>query len=270
MNRYPRMFAALERRGEGALVPFLMLGDPDPDTTLRLADTVVEAGADALELGVPFSDPIADGPVIQQAAGRALRLGVTPARCFELVASIRARHPSLPLGLLVYANLVEHRGVTEFYREAAHAGADSILVADVPLDEAGPLIEAARAAGVAPVFLLPHDADAATTERVARAGRGYTYVLGRAGVTGNQREAARPDPVLLSRLREAGGAPPVVGFGVSRPAQVRELVEGGAAGVVVGSALVAMIARHEGQPAELLRGVTSLVREMKLATRGMP
>ena len=121
------------RRGEGAFVPFLMLGDPDPSSCLAAARSLIAAGVDALELGLPFSDPIADGPVIQAAATRALRAGVRRRDCWRIVKELRAGHPDLPIGLLVYANLVCHRDPAVFYREAAEAGVDSVLIADLPI-----------------------------------------------------------------------------------------------------------------------------------------
>lgn len=233
-GRYERVFAAREC----ALIPFLMLGDPDPDTCVARVDELVAAGADALELGIPFSDPVADGPVIVAAARRALSAGTTPARAFALLARIRARHPDIPLGVLVYANLVFGRGIDAFYAAAAQAGVDSVLVADVPLREVAPFRAASRAHGIAQVLILPPDAEAATLTAVAQAGAGYTYVLGRAGVTGADRAAVMPATERLARLVAAGAPPPVIGFGISKPEHVRAAIAAGAAGVIVGSALV--------------------------------
>jgi tryptophan synthase alpha chain len=135
MSRYETMFSTLADRAEGAFVPFLVLGDPDLDTSLALVRTLARAGADALELGLPFSDPVADGPVIQAAATRALDRGVRIDEAWDLVGTVRREFPDLPIGLLVYANLVLHRGAPTFYRRAAAAGVDSVLVADAPLLE---------------------------------------------------------------------------------------------------------------------------------------
>ncbi|MGZ8348009.1 MAG: tryptophan synthase subunit alpha, partial [Allosphingosinicella sp.] len=132
MKRYAQMFDRLRPRGEGAFGGFLMLGDPDPKTSLKLLDALVDGGADMIEVGIPFSDPIADGPVIQAAAVRALAAGVTPATCFTILSAFRARHPDIPVGVLTYANLVVARGRDAFYRRCAGAGVDSVLVADVP------------------------------------------------------------------------------------------------------------------------------------------
>lgn len=138
MSRYAHLFASLAGRNEGALIPFFMLGDPDPRGSLASIEAALAAGADALELGLPFSDPVADGPTIVAAANRALATGMTPERCFAMIAQIRARHPRIPIGLLVYVNLVFARGLDSFYACAAQAGVDSVLIADLPLREAVP------------------------------------------------------------------------------------------------------------------------------------
>ena len=149
--RYQRLFDAAGART--AVIPFLVLGDPDLDTSARLLDALAGHGIDAIELGLPFSDPVADGPVIQAASVRALAAGATPERCWTLVERLRARTPDLPIGLLVYANLVVHRGAAAFYHRAALAGADSVLIADVPVAEADPFVAEAERHGIAPVLI---------------------------------------------------------------------------------------------------------------------
>ena len=199
MSRYAAMFDRLGRTGEGAFGAFLMLGDPDFAASAALLDAVVEGGADMVEVGIPFSDPVADGPVIQAAAVRALGGGATPADCFALLKAFRARHPEVPVGILTYANLVLARGRDAFYRAAAEAGVDSVLVADVPFMEAAPFVAAAGAAGVDPVLIAAPNTPAGTLAGIARAGRGYTYCVARAGVTGADAEV-RFDAEMLARL----------------------------------------------------------------------
>lgn len=138
MERYETLFAQLKNRQEGAFVPFVTLGDPGPEQSLKIIDALIEGGADALELGIPFSDPLADGPTIQGAALRAFAAGVTPAQCFEMLAAIRQKHPTIPIGLLMYANLVFSPGIDAFYAQCARVGVDSVLVADVPVEESAP------------------------------------------------------------------------------------------------------------------------------------
>ncbi|NOT09635.1 MAG: tryptophan synthase subunit alpha [Gemmatimonadales bacterium] len=258
MSRYARLFERLAAKREAAFIPFVMVGDPDPAGSLAVIRTLALAGADALELGLPFSDPVADGPVIQAAATRALDAGVTRRQCWEIIAAVRAEFPDLPVGLLVYANLVCHREPAAFYADAARAGVDSVLVADLPVLEAGPVAAAARAHGVAPVFIAPPNADADRLRAIAEAGEGYTYVTSREGVTGADSMLRRDQSALIAQLVEFGAPPPVLGFGISTPDQVRAARAMGAAGVISGSAVVRLAA--EGGD------LAGFVREMKEAT----
>ena len=265
-SRYEAMFARLQAKKEGAFVPFVMLGDPDMETSLTIIDTLVASGADALELGIPFSDAVADGVVIQQASYRALTAEVTPTDCLRLLKKIRARHSEVPIGLLVYANLVVHRDVKTFYRDVAEVGVDSVLIADLPVGEATAFVEAANAAGVAPIFVAPPNADDATVREIARQGRGYTYFLGRAGVTGADRQMQTPLSSRFDALRAAGAAPAVVGFGISTPEHVRAALAAGAAGAIAGSATVAIIEQHLNDDAAMHEALAAFVKKMKAAT----
>ncbi len=263
MSRYAALFERLGRRGEGAFGAFVMLGDPDLETSARILDSLVEGGADMVELGIPFSDPIADGPVIQAAARQALARGVTPADCFGLLRDFRRRHPEIPVGLLTYANLVLARGRDRFCRSAAEAGVDSLLIADVPLLEAAPFLASSRAHGLAPVLIAAPNTPPATLERIAREGEAYVYCVARPGVTGADTALRLDHSKLLDGLRKAGAPPPVIGFGISRPGQVREALEAGAAGVISGSAIVRLVADHPGEETVSVR---SFVAAMKAAT----
>jgi tryptophan synthase alpha chain len=266
MDRYGNMFSRLAFRGEGAFGAFVMLGDPDLETSASILDALVAAGADMIEVGIPFSDPVADGPVIQAAATRALAAGVRPGDAFALLRSFRERHPLVPVGILTYANLVLARGRNHFYAKAAEAGVDSVLVADVPLLEAEPYLAAARANHVAPVLIAAPNTPPERLERIAALGGGYTYCVSRAGVTGSDDPATFDHGSLLRALKAAGAPPPVLGFGISRPEHVRSAMAAGAAGVICGSAIVRLIADRPGAweealPAFLKRLVDAKARE---------
>ena len=264
MERYARMFDRLAERGEGAFGAFVMLGDPDPGTTARILDLVVEAGADMVEVGIPFSDPVADGPVIQAAATRALAAGVRPADCLAMIAAFRDRHPEIPVGILTYANLVVARGRDVFYRAAAEAGADSVLVADVPAIEAEPFVRSARRHAVAPVLIAADNTPVDRLARIAELGGGYTYCVTRRGVTGASDRLQFGHGEMLATLRAHGAPPAVFGFGISSPDHVRGALAAGAAGVICGSALVRILA----EPAEdRMTRLAGLVAELKAATR---
>lgn len=267
MTRYAAMFSRLDAAAEGAFIPFAMLGDPDVGTSRVVLEALVAGGADALELGIPFSDPVADGPVIQAAAVRALEAGVVLADCWALIRATRDAHPLLPIGLLVYANLVAHRGIAVFYAEAAAAGVDSVLVADLPIAEALPFREAAHAAGIAPVFIAPPNAAAGKLEAIARAGEGYTYVVTREGVTGTDATLTRDSTSLLQQLHALNAPPPILGFGIAHPDQVRRGLQMGARGVISGSAVVQRVAEHRTDPGQMRASLEQFVRLMKAATR---
>ncbi|WP_310468828.1 tryptophan synthase subunit alpha [Sphingomonas sp.] len=253
MSRYAAMFAQLG--GEGALGAFVMLGDP---ATANLLEALPDLGADMVEVGIPFSDPVADGPVIQAAAKRALDAGAKVADCFALIAAFRARHPQIPIGILTYANLVIARGREDFFRRAAGAGADSLLVADLPAREAEPWTTDMRVAGLDPVLIAASNTPPATIAEIARIGSGYTYCVTRAGITGVH-AAAEFDKDLIAALRDARAAPPIFGFGISAPVHVRAAVAAGAAGVISGSAIVSLAS--EGGD------VAGFVSSLKAATR---
>lgn len=259
--RYDRMFERLGAAGQSAFIPFAMLGDPDAVLSLATVRSLAIAGADALELGLPFSDPIADGPVIQAAATRALQAGVDRAACWKIVQTLRTEFPALPIGLLVYANLVCHRDPAEFYGAAAEAGVDSVLIADLPVLESAAIAGMARAHGIAPVFIAPPNAEPSRLFAIAGAGTGYTYVTSREGVTGADERLRRDQSALIEQLRSWGAPPSVLGFGISNPDQVRAARRMGAAGVICGSALVSRLTSGED--------VTGFLEEMRNAAHAV-
>jgi tryptophan synthase alpha chain len=253
MSRYAATFERLN--GAGAFGAFLMLGDPELETSARLLDAAVEGGADMIEVGIPFSDPVADGPVIQAAAQRALAHGVRVGDCFALIEAFRARHRDVPVGILTYANIVTAR--TGFMRDAAQAGADSLLIADVPALEAEPFVRDMEQAGIEPVLIAAANTPDATLQRIASLSKAYTYCVSRAGITGTH-SSGRFDARLIERLRAAGAPPPVFGFGISTPEHVRAALDAGAKGVICGSVIVDLA--HRGGD------VAAFVRSLKAAT----
>jgi tryptophan synthase alpha chain len=257
------MFARLRERGEAAFGAFAMLGDPDLESSLAILDLLARSGADMLEVGFPFSDPVADGPVIQAASVRALRRGVTQADCFALLAELRTRHPDIPVGILTYANLVLARGRDAFYGAAAEAGVDSVLIADLPSREAGPFVAAARRRGVAPVLVAAPNTPRPALRRIADLGQGYTYCVTRRGVTGAGEPVGLDDGGVPSLLRRFGAPPPIFGFGISKPDHVRAALAAGAAGAICGSAIVRIVAAGAADRPLTLR---RFVAAMKAAT----
>jgi tryptophan synthase alpha chain len=266
MARYSTLFAALEAKNEGAFVPFVTIGDPTPELSLEIIKTLVDSGADALELGFPFSDPLADGPTIQGANIRALNSGTTPDTCFDIISQVRSLYPDVPVGLLLYANLVYANGLDTFYEKCAKAGVDSVLIADVPTNESEDFNQAASKAGIEPIFIAPPTASDDTLQQVAELGSGYTYLLSRAGVTGAETKANMPVSDMITRLAKFDAPPPLLGFGISEPSQVQQAISAGAAGAISGSAVVKIIENNQDDKARVLSELSSFVTAMKAAT----
>lgn len=258
MSRYASMFERLKARGEGAFGAFLMLGDPDLETSASLLDALVEGGADMIEVGIPFSDPLADGPVIQVAAKRALDAGVRVGDCFDLVAGLRAKHSHVPIGILTYANLVVGRA--GFMRDASDAGADSLLIADVPALEAEPFAREMAQVGLELVLIAASNTPRETLRNIARLSQAFTYCVSRPGITGTH-AGGDFDASFIGELKEVGAPPPVFGFGISEPAHVRSALNAGAAGVICGSAIVKLVSRQSAHP------IVDFISTMKAATR---
>ncbi|WP_410681434.1 tryptophan synthase subunit alpha [Avibacterium paragallinarum] len=268
MSRFETLFTQLNAKNEGAFVPFVTLCDPDLNRSFEIICTLVDNGADALELGFPFSDPLLDGPVIQAANNRALQAGCSTAESFELLAKVRSKYPEIPISLLLCANLIYAQGLDHFYQRCSEVGVDAVLVADIPLLAAEPYIQAAKKHGVQPVFICPPNADEATIKGVAQHSEGYTYLVSRAGVTSaeNQSHAANLD-TLVEQLK-AHQAPPILqGFGIAQPQQVKEALQLGAAGAISGSATVKIIERNLHNHPQCLAELAEFVQKMKGATQ---
>ncbi len=265
MTRYESLFADLKEKKRAAFVPFVILGDPTPEISLQIIKTLIDSGADALELGIPFSDPIADGPTIQAAAQRALAAGTTPDVCWSLLSEIRQYAAQVPIGLLTYANLAAGTGLDHFYGRAGKAGVDSVLMADVPTLEVAPYAKAAAGAGVDPIMIAPPNADSRQLDLIAQFGRGYTYVVTRFGVTGARRSLNLVHDDLLRELKARNAAPSLMGFGISTPDAVRQAIKAGADGAISGSAIVSMIENWQGK--DTLAKINGFVQSMSAATQ---
>ena len=242
MTRIGRRFEKLRAEGKKAFVAFLTAGDPSLDQTVELALALEGAGVDVLELGVPFSDPLADGPVIQRSSERALARGVTLLRVLEVVREIRKRS-DLPLLLFSYMNPLHRYGLDRIARDAVEAGVDGALVTDLPPEEAGDWLNSARLADLDTIFLAAPTSPDERIRGVAEASRGFVYAVSRTGVTGERQSLSDEATPLLHRIRSLTSVPVVLGFGLSTPEQVSAAAEA-ADGVVVGSALVRFLEKE--------------------------
>ena len=226
----------LKANKELAFLPFLVIGDPSPDAFLKFAYSLIEAGADALELGFPFSDPPADGPIIQASALRALEADVTTLQCFDIIATIRSKY-DIPISLLVYYNLILQMGAETFYKRASQVGVDAVLVPDLPIELAAQNNAIAESFNVSPVFIATSFSDDERLKKVANHSKSYIYTLARAGVTGVQKKTDNKNHDLLKqtveRLKRVTEIPLLVGFGISSPEDVLRVKSTGADGAIV-------------------------------------
>jgi tryptophan synthase alpha chain len=270
--RYQQAFSELAKKNEKAFIPFVTIGDPNAEQSFKVIKALIDAGADALELGIPFSDPSADGITIQMAALRALNSGINTDICIDILAKVREYAPNIPIGLLLYGNLVFARGIDNFYRDMAQVGVDSVLIADLPIRESLPFREAALKYGVAPIFIAPPNASEDTLREVSSYSRGYTYVLSRAGVTGvdtieESSQTDSPAKGLINKLKEYHAAPAVLGFGISSPQQVKDAFIAGADGAISGSAVVKIIENNLADNEKMLTDMSTFISKMKAATQ---
>jgi tryptophan synthase alpha chain len=262
MKSYKDVFSDLRRQGRAALIPFFVIGDPDYDTSLTVVKAAIDAGADVLELGIPFSDPIADGPTIQKADVRAMRSGMNTHKAREFIREIKA-HKDIPIGLLMYCNLIQQYGVERFFREFRQAGVNSVLVADLTVDDADEIMGPAAAAGLDTVFMVTPNTASDRMERITAKATGFVYTVSLLGVTGSRDILSDEVEGLIRRLKGLTDVPICVGFGVSKPEHARTIADAGADGVIIGSRLVAMVEANLENPQQAVREISEFLREVK-------
>lgn len=244
-----------------ALVAFVVLGDPDENRSLQIIKAVVDGGADILEFGIPFSDPLADGPTIQAANNRALDKGINTDKAFSIIRKVR-KFTEKPIGLLVYYNLIIQKGLDDFYREARKAGVDSILVADLPVEEAGNALKTAGKHRISQVFIVSQLTSIKRIKQITGKSSGFVYAVARLGVTGARGELKNTALELVKRIKANTRLPVFAGFGISKPEHVKRIVKAGADGAIVGSAIVKLIENKAS-----LTKIRAYVAEMKKATQ---
>jgi tryptophan synthase alpha chain len=253
-------------KGHAALVCFVTAGDPTPAATPAILDALVEGGADVIELGMPFTDPMADGPAIQKANLRSLAAGTTTADILKIATDFRARHPHVPLVLMGYANPMTIRGPEWFADACAAAGVDGVICVDIPPEEDGELGPALRAKGISPIRLATPTTDAARLPAVLDGSSGFLYYVSVAGITGKQSAALASIEDAVARIKQTATLPIAVGFGVRTPEQAGPIARV-ADGVVVGSALIDVIAEHGANAAGPVKDLVSALAEAVHAAR---
>ena len=265
MNRYEWVFTGLKKEARAAFIPFAVAGDPGIAASEAIFKTYLDAGADVLEIGYPFSDPVADGPINQRAGRRAIEAGLDHGKFFTLISSLR-RYSDAPIGLLIYANSVYHLGYREFCKRASDAGIDSVLIADMPPEEAGEMLGAMKENGLQSVFIVSELTPPDRMRLICKEIDGFVYVVSRLGSTGVQSEVDMTVKRTLSKLHGITKMPLCVGFGISTPNHVTQIKKAGADGVIVGSALVSIIEKNLDNPKKMLSALSKSVRDFKKAT----
>jgi len=252
-------FDALRGKKEGALIAYICAGDPTAEKTVEIVDALVKGGVDMIELGLPFSDPIADGATIQAAIDRALTSGMNPDKFFRLVDSMNV---NVPLIVMTYYNIIFRRGVKRFVSNCKSAGISGIIVPDLPVEESEELYQCCQESGIDLIFLVAPTTTEERASLIVSKASGFLYVVSRLGVTGVREDVAMSTRELLTRIKAP--IPKAVGFGISRPEHVRNILDAGADGVIVGSAFVNIIAKNEPK---MLEDLENLAATLKLATK---
>jgi len=268
VSRIENAFRAISSKGDGAFIAYVCVGDPDPHFTVEQVVTLSDAGADILELGIPFSDPVADGPVIQHAMSRALSGGFATEHTFQVLRSVRGRGVNTPIVIMTYYNPVLQYGPDEFCKTAANAGADGLLVVDLPPEESSDLDRLAKSHGLSVIRLVAPSTSSKRLEDILSGASGFVYAVSVAGTTGARAELPSSAGELVRRVASNTRLPVVLGFGISTPEHVRAALSMGAAGVVEGSGLIAAYSAVLPQKANALAVVERHAREMKRATLG--
>jgi len=261
MKTYKQVFSELNR---AALIPFFVIGDPDFDTSFEIVKTAIDAGADILELGIPFSDPIADGPTIQKADIRALTNGMNVKKAREFIKKVKD-YKDIPIGMLMYYNLIYQYGTEKFFSDFHEAGVNSILIADLSIDDADEVMAPAKSAGLDTVFMVTPNTDTERIKKIASKTTGFIYTVSLLGVTGGRENLSDVVEELVKELKKLTDVPVCVGFGISKAEHAAAVASAGADGVIIGSKIVGLIEENLDDKERMLAGISTFLSEVKNA-----
>lgn len=265
MSRIGEIFMST---GRPLFIAFTVAGDPDIERSIEAARALIDGGTDILELGVPFSDPVADGPTIQRADCRALRAGATPEMVFEIVCRVRL-FSTVPVVLLTYYNIVHHYGITRFYRDAGEAGVDGILIADMPVEESGTVMKVAAETGVDQIFMVCETTSPERFERILKNATGFLYLVSHMGVTGVLPALPPGATAFVRSVREKTTMPLAVGFGIATPVHAAGVVDAGADAAIAGSAIVGIIEENMDDTEGMRKALKNYAISMRASKDGM-
>ncbi len=264
MKTYKQVFSELKEQNRAALIPFFVIGDPDFDTSLAIVKTAIDVGADVLELGIPFSDPIADGPTIQKADIRAMRSGMSVAKALKFIQKVKD-YRDVPIGLLLYYNLVYQYDTEKFFSDFNKAGVNSVLIADLSIDDADEIIGPAESAGLDTVFMVTPVTNPERMKLIASRTTGFIYTVSVLGVTGSREKLSDTVEGLVGKLKKLTSVPICVGFGISKPEHAAAVANAGADGVIIGSKIVGLIEDNLDDKDRILSGISTFLSEVKSA-----
>lgn len=269
LDRYTARFNRLKAEGQHAFIPFTLLNYPNPDASFEIIKALIDAGASGLELGLPFSDPMADGPIIQQAAKEALEAGYTVNDAIALLKRVRAYNADIPIGLLVYYNMVLAR--KDFFKDMSEAGVDGVLIADLPPENMAEVSPVAAQNGVQLICIISPLTSDQRLQTIAQHAGGFLYVVSRLGITGVEERFDDQLTALLNRLKSQSNLPLCVGFGISKPEHATQMIRAGADGVITGSRVIQIIQdTPEGQRLTALKDLVQSMVQASLATAALP
>ncbi len=252
-DRYEQKFAELRKNNQKAFIPFTLLGWPDREHSLKIIQSMIDSGASMLELGWAFSDPMADGRIIQAAAFETLALGFKVTDALDLVKEVRQKNKDIPIGLLVYYNMVLAHGIDEFFSSTSRAGVDGVLVADLPPENAEEVLPAATKYGVKLIFIVSPLTDEARLKLIMKHAGGFIYAVSRLGITGTEERYDEHLAEMINRVHSAGSLPVCIGFGISTPERAKAMIDLGADGVITGSKVIELVDKNRlAQPDEVL------------------
>ena len=266
-NRIEKKFYQLKARKEKGLICYIMGGYPNPITCEKVISAIIEGGADIIEIGIPFSDPIADGPVIQEAAFKALKKGVTPQICLNLIKKTRKRYPELPIVIMTYSNILEKNGFRKFMEMAKEAGTDGFILPDMTIDESEKYLQYSKDLGLASIFLVAPNTSNLRIKNTLTVSTGFVYVVSVYGTTGMRNSFNKTTLTAIKNIKKLGSKKNIsVGFGISTPQHVKLMSNNGADAVIVGSAIVKMIDGNKGDSViQLQNNLRNYVKSLKAA-----
>ncbi|CAL4321228.1 Tryptophan synthase alpha chain [Buchnera aphidicola (Chaitophorus populicola)] len=266
MNRYKIMFDKKKNTQEKVFVPFLVLGDPTLKKSIKIIKSVISSGADAIEIGIPFSDPVADGPIIQKSNKRALKNKIHIKKFFKSIKEIRQKNKKLPIGLLIYANLIFNFGIQKFYYYCYKYGIDSVLIPDLPIEESSQFRKYALLNKISSIYICPPNANNILIKKISKYSQGYVYLVSRTGVTGIHKKNKPINLNIINKLIKNKSAPILNGFGINKYTDMKLIFKSGISGIICGSEIILLIEKYLNNKKKMIQKIKKLCIFLKKST----